>query len=117
MFCVTAHNQLRIWLSEDLASHKPWSAYMSKRNDDIEMVRNIINIIDGKLGRHHTLKTFFSSICENPRFDEAKFITVMYMKQKSILPSDYMKSLCKTYFKTCQSIDNSSSSAVTPLNE
>lgn len=31
MFCITAQNKLRIWLSEDLASHTPRSPYMEKR--------------------------------------------------------------------------------------
>lgn len=50
------------------------------------MVNNIISIIDGKLDRQHTIKKFMSSICGTPKFDEAKFLVLMFMRQRSIEP-------------------------------
>jgi hypothetical protein len=83
MLCVNSQNQVKIWISEDLASHKPWAPYMTNRTEQ-DMVKNIVSIIDGKMGNQHTLRDFINSVCPNLRFKEVKLLLLMFMKQRSI---------------------------------
>lgn len=83
MFCINNHQQLKIWLSEDLACHKPWSPYMGHRTE-AAMVRSILSIIDSKMGKTHTLRDFMSSVADTLKFEEAKFLLLTFMKLRSI---------------------------------